>query len=320
MTPEQAKRILNIEREDDKAVIRRKYHRLMSAFHPDAAGADKPEYIRRAQEINAAYDVLKKEAKTPASKKETPVWQGEVNEKAFCDRNIYCYYSLDAGEEKLFYQEVRGKYLWDPDEEEFELFLVSIRHASGELLEQTEERLCFCPREEDALFETERFRFQARLFQSLSMQYIRPAAALKKMAEPLSRDGKGREIYLFRAFLGAEGRRRRFPAIERLRAGDVLYPASFEGNKIRVMDGDRTLLGYLSLEDDELYFCVIPLLKRRLAQVKMTVKKAEAVKAEIDFYFRVEKGADNVYGSDLYLETADILRKYEAFLRERADN
>ncbi|MDE6962462.1 MAG: hypothetical protein K2P30_02425, partial [Lachnospiraceae bacterium] len=111
-----------------------------------------------------------------------------------------------------------------------------------------------------------------------------------------------------------------FHAIERLKAGDVLYPASFEGNKIRVMDGDRTLLGYLSLEDDELYFCVIPLLKRRLAQVKMTVKKAESVKAEIDFYFRVEKGADNACGSDLYLETADILRKYEAFLRERADN
>ncbi|MDE6964315.1 MAG: DnaJ domain-containing protein, partial [Lachnospiraceae bacterium] len=68
MTPEQAKRILNIDREDDKAAIRRKYHRLMSAFHPDAAGADKPEHIRRAQEINAAYSLLKKEAKTPATK------------------------------------------------------------------------------------------------------------------------------------------------------------------------------------------------------------------------------------------------------------
>ena len=61
-------------------------------------------------------------------------------------------------------------------------------------------------------------------------------------------------------------------------------------------------------------------MKRGRSRGKITVKKAEAVKAEIDFYFRVEKGADNVYGSDLYLETADILRKYEAFLRERADN
>ena len=69
MTPEQAKRILNIDREDDKAAIRRKYHRLMSAFHPDAAGVDKPEYIRRAQEINAAYDVLKKEAKNAGLQK-----------------------------------------------------------------------------------------------------------------------------------------------------------------------------------------------------------------------------------------------------------
>ena len=53
---------------------------------------------------------------------------------------------------------------------------------------------------------------------------------------------------------------------------------------------------------------------------KLIGRYMSADDAEIDFYFRVEKGADNASGSDLYLETADILRKYEAFLRERADN
>lgn len=332
MTPEQAKRILNIAEEDDRADIRRKYHRLMSAFHPDAVGADKPEYIRRAQEINAAYTVLKQAAKTPVSKKEKRKWQGEVNVKAFCDRNIYLYYSMDAAEEKLYYQETRGKYMWNPDEEEFELFLVSIRHASRELLEQVEEMISdgvrVFLREDDTSFEAERFRFQARLFHSLSMQYVHPAATLRKIAGPLKKDGLGREIYRFRAFLAVEGQNQHAREAAGLKAGDILYPASFQGNKIRVMDGKRNSLGYLSLEDDELYFCVIPLLKRRLAQVKMTVKEAKAdrrarafrTRAEIVFYLRVEREADDCSGSDLYLETADILRQYELFLKAEQEN
>lgn len=324
MTPEQAKRILNVSEDDDRADIRRKYRRLMSAFHPDAAGGDKPEYIRWAQEINAAYGVLKKETKVPVYKKERKVWQGEVNDKAFCDRNIYLYYSMDAVEEKLYYQETRGKYMWNPDEEEFELFLLSIRHASRELLEQAEEKVVG----ESAAFEAERFRFQARLFWCLSMQYIQPAEALKKIAEPLKKDREGREIYRFRAFLGAEGQNRRSLAIAGLKAGEILYPESFQENKIRVMNGKGEPLGYLSLEDDELYFCVIPLLKRRLAQVKMRVKGVKdsrktrpfRIRAEIDFYFRTEKEADGFPGSDLYLETADILREYEVLLKSRMEN
>ncbi len=336
MTPEQAKRILNISEDDDKAEIRKKYHRLMSAHHPDAAGSDAPEHVRRAQEINAAYSVLKKEVRTgPKKKKE--VWQGEVNAKAFCDRNIYLYYSMDIAEERLYYQETRGKYMWNPGEEEFELFLASIRHASGELLEQTEESIfremisrhgvsgqkCFLSWKEEPSFEREKFQFQARLFWNLSMQFIRPAAALQKLAEPVSRDGQGRAVYRFRGFLGAEGRSRRFQAVAELEEGEVIYPEAFEGNKIRVRNGGRNSLGYLSLEEDALYFCVIPLLKRRLAQVKMTVKEVKVnrktrpfkAKAQVDFYFRVEKEADIDTDNGSILETADILREYEAFLK-----
>lgn len=170
-----------------------------------------------------------------------------------------------------------------------------------------------------------KFQFQAQLFQSLSMQFIHPAATLRKIAKPVDVDGQGREIYRFRAFLGAGEQRRAAWTMAGVKAGDILYPEAFQGNKITVISREKISLGHLSLEDDKLYFCVIPLLKKRLAQVKMTVKKVEAskrtspwkAKAEVDFYFRVKKDADVYTGSGQSLEIADIIRKYEKFLRNK---
>ena len=55
------------------------------------------------------------------------------------------HYSMNLSEEerkeaqgKLYYQAACGKYMWDPEEEDFALFLTSIRHAAAALLERTE--------------------------------------------------------------------------------------------------------------------------------------------------------------------------------------
>lgn len=65
MNLNQARRILGITPEDDKAAIKKKYRRLMGQFHPDAqiadnAGAGASDSIRKAQELNEAYEYLKK--------------------------------------------------------------------------------------------------------------------------------------------------------------------------------------------------------------------------------------------------------------------
>ncbi|MCM1135808.1 MAG: DnaJ domain-containing protein [Clostridium sp.] len=327
MNREQAKKILKVTEEDDAAAVKRKYRRLMGAFHPDAVGSDRPEHIRRAQEINAAYQILKKDGRKYAAKKRKKAWHGEVNEKAFCDRNIYLYYSMDISEDSLYYQAARGKYMWEPEAEEFSLFLASIRHASKELLEKIEESFLW-PWDDDGsfgdFFEEKKFEFQTRLFQWLAMEYIAPAATLRKLLKPEKRDGQEREIYRVRAFLGSRGSRQIFQAIAGLKSGDFLYPQSFQGSKIAVVNERKESLGHLSLEEDWLYFCVIPLLKKRLAQMKMIVKSVEinkktrpqSAKAEIDFYFRLEPGADEEAGSGLNVQIADILAEYEKFLKK----
>ena len=62
MSLTRARALLSITEEDDLASLKKKYHRLMSACHPDALGSDRPEHLRRAQEINEAYRLLEEAA------------------------------------------------------------------------------------------------------------------------------------------------------------------------------------------------------------------------------------------------------------------
>lgn len=316
MNAEQAKRILGISEHDDQAEVKRKYRRMIGTCHPDAAGSDSPEYVRRTQEINEAYELLKKSDSIASYRKEDLIWHSEVSEKAFCDRNIYLYYSMDVSkDDRLFYRAARGKYMWDPDEEEFELFLTSIRHASKELLEMAEKS-----RNDPGHSYSQEvfFRFQARLFQSLALQYIHPVNTLRKIAKPQMTDTKGREIYHLKAFLGTKGNSRMYQAMTQLKKGVTVYPHSFEENKILTVNGQGEPLGHLSLEDDRLYFCVIPLLKKQLAKVKMTVKNIKTsmkslytVKVTVSFYFRLEQGADTFTDDGQSLRIAALLKEYE---------
>lgn len=64
MKAAQAVRILALAAEDDFEAAKKKYRKLMGLFHPDSAGAEEPEhvrqeYVRRSQEINEAYRVIR---------------------------------------------------------------------------------------------------------------------------------------------------------------------------------------------------------------------------------------------------------------------
>lgn len=110
----------------------------MGQFHPDAqVGENALDSIRRAQEINEAYEYLKKHtgifqsgATTGKGSRRTasgtgtqsawkdrppknPEWTGRINEKAFCKRNVYQRYSMEVEgpADKLYYRVARGRYL-----------------------------------------------------------------------------------------------------------------------------------------------------------------------------------------------------------------
>lgn len=286
MNVAQARRLLSITEEDDLHSLKKKYRKLMNECHPDALGSEELAHIRRAQEINEAYRLLKthphafdsiwKPQEKTKSERKRPAWTGPVNERAFRERNVYLYYTMETGEVHPYYRAARGKYLWDPAEEDFQLFLISIHEVVKALLEHTEKTMAV----------------RSRLFQYLSEQFIDPVKVLRKIAKPVQLDQNGREIYRFRAYVKADRRRP-------LREGLLLYPKAFQGNQILVQDRNGTEYGHLSFENDRIYFCIIPLLKEKMARVKMEVRGGKVV-----FYFRLEKEAEQYRIPDRNLEIA----------------
>jgi hypothetical protein len=307
-----ARKILNISEEDDKAAIKKKYRRLMGQYHPDAVGSDRPEHVRRAQELNEAYQILQRK-NFPKTGKKKSEWMGEVNENAFSARSIYLYYSMENAE-KLYYQAARGKYMWDPGEEDFHLFLSSIHHLSKEILEKSEKNVSILRSEKEV--NEIRFKVQARLVYMLAQQFIHPVKILQKW----EKSEKG--IYCFPAFLGTKGRSRTFRALEQLKKGECLIPKSFQDNRIIAADCGGEILGHLSFSEDYLYFLIIPLLKRKMAQVKIIVRETEvkkrihpySIRVVLDFYFRLEKNAEHYENSMSNREIDSLLKKYAAYL------
>lgn len=293
MNVAQARRLLSVTEEDDLHSMKKKYRQLMNTCHPDALGSEEPEHIRRAQEINEAYQLLKNhphafdsmwkpQGKT-CPKRKRPTWAGVVNEQAFCERNVYLYYTMETEEGHPYYRAARGKYLWEPKEEDFQLFLISIHEVVKELMEHTDKTMAV----------------RSRLFQYLAEQFIEPVKVLRKIAKPVRLDQEGREIYRFRAYLKED---RQHP----LREKTLLYPKAFQGSRILVQDKNGMEYGHLSFEDDRIYFCIIPLLKEKLARVKM-----EVLDGKVIFYFRLEKEAEQYRIPDRNLEIAKLLTKDE---------
>lgn len=357
MNLQRARRILGITASDDRTAVKKKYRRLMGQFHPDVQMAESAESIRRAQEINEAYEYLKKHTgiftdgtsgkdagyrrtangvrpgesvwKDRPPKK--PEWTGRTNEKAFCERNVYQRYSMEVEvpTDKLYYRVARGRYLWDPATEDFTLFVTSLHHATKELLEQAEERAA--KKRAQGMHaratgyrnpEADRFQIQSKLFYHLSAQFADPVQILGRIAKPERTDESGRQIYHFHTSLGADATQTSYRGLTALQTGDVIYPLTFQENRILVCREKTYPLGHLFFEDDRLYFCVIPLLQEKLAQVQMKVRKVQVLrkthpykaKVDIDLYFRMEKEITGYKGRDRNLEIAEILNDYETDL------
>ncbi len=267
-----ARKLLSVTEKDDLQSLKKKYRRLMSECHPDALGSDNPAHIRRAQEINEAYQLLKKEAhafrtkmsgredrrygregkKSEREEKKRPEWTGQVNERAFRDRKIYQYYSMET---------------------------VSIHQLVKDLLEEKEAGM----------------QIKSRLFHILAEQFTEPVSILHKIAGQGKKDKENREIYHFPAYLKVE--KRKHPP-----EGMTLYPKAFQSNRIMVCSKEGAEYGHLSFEDDRLYFCLIPLLKEKLAKVKMTVHNGK-----VDFCIRLEKEAETYRIPNRNLEIAELL-------------
>ncbi len=321
MTIQEAANILGVSRQDDVSAIKQKFRKMIGQYHPDAVGSDEPEHIKKAQLINEAYSILRENAvqgkEIPAS---TPVWKAKVLENAFTVRTIYMI--LWEDHKKEYIEVTRGRYEWDPDLEEFDCLLKSLNQAVLELLEKTEHQNGIYQDYEYDLI-TQRFPYQVQLFHAFAGQYIRPVSCLKKLASPIRRNEEERHIYKFQAFLGTKGDSKIFRVMLKLKSGDLLYADSLKNNRIMLSDEKGVSLGHLSLAEDSLYYVIIPILQKHLAQVKFVVSAMEVkrnirphvVRVNIDLYLRMEKMEGLEIDSDQNIAIEGVLNSYDSYLK-----
>ena len=127
MTREEARLLLHADRHDTAKEIRKKYLRQMKIFHPDNNAA--PDLDVRL--LSEAYRLLL-ETQGASDDGLIPDWDADIVREAFCERTIYMSHMFEDGVPHLIAM-ARGKYLWNPDAEEFSMLLKSVYEAAHRL-------------------------------------------------------------------------------------------------------------------------------------------------------------------------------------------
>ncbi|HIX76226.1 MAG TPA: J domain-containing protein [Candidatus Fusicatenibacter merdavium] len=323
MTEREAFRILGLSREDGPEEMKRKYRRMILQAHPDTDLSAEERRTRDAQEINLAYGVLKKyfegqrksesgrgrEKKSSAGSERTEIWNAEINENAYREREIL--HEVEDSEGRVMGQIciARGKYLWSV-EESFSLFLLSIYRCAGEILEEID----FGKRSPSRSRPAE-MKVRAELAYLLAQQFTDSTGLLHEFALEETEDRKKRKIYRIAAMVELSD-----PSIS-LRPGDILLPAALRRHRLYLRDASGRELGYLSFPDDRLYYVVIPLFEQRAARVRIQAagkqpeagKRASGNYRNLDLWLRLEPQTGGM-PENLNLQIERLLKKYRESL------
>ena len=290
MTIHQAYRLLGLAPGASQEELKKRYRQLMHQVHPDdmpgsaaafenSSGSSSemaPEKLRllRAQEINLAYGLLKKEinhykpqsasVKPPAS-----AWNAPLNPQAYRSREILHYAEDSEGGILGSFCITKGKYLWQM-EEDFPLFLLSLYRLSKELLDEAEAS-CSGGRTRRDLQKL-RQQIQPELTYLLARQFLDCSAILKELAVKEGSVCEGESVYSMAAMLEAKSSRR--PVL--LKEGEFLLPSALRNHRLFVRNRQGQELGYLSFQDDRLYYIVVPLFEKKKVQVRIQVLKPGA--------------------------------------------
>ena len=157
MTIKEAYSVLNIHTGESLRDIRRKYLRLMKESHPD----NKNNQARiDARLLNEAYHLVLSSA-PEALPAEAEKWDADIILQAFCDRVVYFQHIFDDG---MVHQipMAKGKYLWNPDAEEFPMLLKSVYEAAHAITKKE----------------------NPAIFHYLMQEFIDPVYALEHMPKP----------------------------------------------------------------------------------------------------------------------------------------
>lgn len=315
MTPAEAGRILGISPKADLEQIKKQYRRLMHQFHPDVSGSSNTGYRYSVQEINLAYEVLKKgfsgfqeDISSGAGKKassKTLHWDAPLNQHAWIEREILHYAEDYEGNVIGNFTIARGKYLWTT-EEDFPLFLLSIYRCGQRLLDEIDAEL---EREENSAL---RLRFQPQLTYFLAQQFMDGTSLLRELAGRVASEKEETETFYLPAMLETSHKS------IKLRENEPLFPSRLKDHRLYLKNGAGQELGYLSFPDDRFYYIVIPLFEQRKVLVKIRAakgkdagrKKSSARYHRLHLWIRFSSGDGKQMPENLNLQIQLLLEKY----------
>ncbi|MCR5216818.1 MAG: hypothetical protein K6C69_07735 [Lachnospiraceae bacterium] len=168
-----------------------------------------------------------------------------------------------------------GRYTWNPDGESFDMLLYSV-------WEQVEELCKDLPVQSDEDGMTRKNYLQHLLMQ----EFIDPVQALMKLRREAYVDEQGRKVYVLSGNVECTVKESaNYEFLRRLKKDEMLMPLRFHHQRLVLSDLNKNELGLLSFSQSELYYIVIPLLRRKMAQVKITVEQVQ--ESEYEGHYRV---------------------------------
>ncbi len=258
MTLKEAYKILGASKQDDDREIKAKYKKLLILYHPDSDPTRKrnPEDDEKIRQVIEAYKKIKESEGKPYFDTYEFTWDAFENKAAFSERNIYVQFKMYDEELPLSKMD-RGRFVWDPDMEEFKLFSKSVLEACKDIMADYSAALT-----PDKVKD---------IFHLMMQEYVLPADAARKTGKKVREDGD-KEVFTFNGFVKENPAD---PKASALALGQPLNIFLREDRAVVEEIVTGRVLGTVSFDEDELYYVVLPLLEDPKVQAHASVTKVE---------------------------------------------
>ena len=251
MTLKEAYKILGASQKDDPRTVKTKYKKLLILYHPDSdpTGKRDPEDDEKIRQVIEAYRKIRESDGESGYDPYEFTWDAFENRNAFSERNIYVQFKM-YDEELPLSKMARGRFVWDPDMEEFRLFSKSVLEACKEVITDY-----------DA---TPTPDLVKDIFHLVMQEYVLPADAARKLGKKVGGDDKS-EIFVFGGFVKDASATAGEPLNIYLREDRAVVEEIVTGK----------VLGTVSFDDDALYYVILPLLEDPEVEVRATATKCD---------------------------------------------
>lgn len=202
------------------------------------------------------------------SRQSTGKWDAPCNPSAYCERNIYCHAEDMEGNPLGIFPVAKGKYLWTLDED-FSLFQKSLLHCAIGLLGGKGTGLSALAGSPGLMQAVTSLSFLLAQQFTDSMSMLRALAVNVTPPDGTDADsGTKAETWVLPAMLEYD-RDAMTRRADLLGEGVLLYPAELRAHRLFLKNKLGHILGYLSFQDDRLYYVVIPLFEQKAVRVRI---------------------------------------------------